>query len=140
MEQAKEKWIGIWNDFEEKHPKLSKWVYQIFYFFVFSMMVTVFQYLVFTFMPGMLGNGLAGINEATSMVSSWISHGVCLDIMCCGMVREPSSLAGDWGILSAMRWGLSWHSALIFHYREILLLRVMEIHGIRRCGILLRGL
>lgn len=49
-----------WNPFKEKHPKLSKWLYQIFYFFVFSMMVTVFQYLVFTFMPGLLGEELAG--------------------------------------------------------------------------------
>ena len=56
----KEKWMNIWKSFEEKHPKLSKWVYQIFYFFVFSMGVTVFQYLVFTFMPGWLGLELAG--------------------------------------------------------------------------------
>lgn len=60
MNSIKEKWLNIWGSFEEKHPKLSKWVYQIFYFFVFSMMVTVFQYLVFTFMPGILGEGLAG--------------------------------------------------------------------------------
>ena len=55
MNNIKEWWMDKWSAFEEKHPKLSKWVYQIFYFFVFSMMVTVFQYLVFTFMPGMLG-------------------------------------------------------------------------------------
>ena len=60
MNQIKEKWLNMWKGFEEKHPKLSKWVYQIFYFFVFSMMVTVFQYLVFTFMPGLLGIKLAG--------------------------------------------------------------------------------
>lgn len=60
MNQIKVKWMNVWNNFEEKHPKLSKWVYQIFYFFVFSMMVTVFQYLVFTFMPRILGIGLAG--------------------------------------------------------------------------------
>ena len=52
--------MKIWGGFEEKYPKLAKWVYQIFYFFVFSMGVTVFQYLVFTFMPGILGIGLAG--------------------------------------------------------------------------------
>lgn len=60
MGNLKEKWMSIWGGFEEKHPKLEKWVYQIFYFFVFSMGVTVFQYLVFTFMPGILGIGLAG--------------------------------------------------------------------------------
>lgn len=60
MNNIKDKWISIWKKFETKYPKLSKWIYQIFYFFVFSMMVTVFQYLVFTFMPGILGKGLAG--------------------------------------------------------------------------------
>ena len=51
MSSIKEKWMKIWGGFEASHPKLAKWVYQIFYFFVFSMGVTVFQYLVFTFMP-----------------------------------------------------------------------------------------
>ena len=60
MNSIKEKWMKIWSKFETSHPKLAKWVYQIFYFFVFSMGVTVFQYLVFTFMPGILGEELAG--------------------------------------------------------------------------------
>mgnify|MGYP000946994152 CR=1 FL=1 len=59
MEKIKERCISIWKRFEKKNPKLAKWVYQIFYFFVFSMGVTIFQYLVFTFMPGMLGEKLA---------------------------------------------------------------------------------
>lgn len=46
--------------FEEKHTKLAKWIYQIFYFFVFSMRVTIFQYHIFTFMPGILGKEMAG--------------------------------------------------------------------------------
>lgn len=60
MNNMKELWLTKWDSFEDKHPKLSKWVYQIFYFFVFSMMVTIFQYLIFTFLPGLLGKGLAG--------------------------------------------------------------------------------
>lgn len=56
----KEKWMKGWHRFETGHPKLAKWIYQIFYFFVFSMGVTVFQYLVFTFLPHILGEGLAG--------------------------------------------------------------------------------
>ncbi len=48
-----------WKGFEEKHPKLAKWLYQLFYFYVFSMGVTIFQYLVFTFMPYLLGERLA---------------------------------------------------------------------------------
>lgn len=56
----KGKWMAGWQKFESGHPKMAKWVYQIFYFFVFSMGVTIFQYLVFTFMPHLLGEGLAG--------------------------------------------------------------------------------
>ena len=43
---------NIWKCFEEKHATFAKWLYQIFYFVIFSMGVTVFQYLVFTFLPG----------------------------------------------------------------------------------------
>ena len=56
----KAEWTKGWGNFEKKHPKLAKWLYQIFYFFVFSMGVTVIQYLFFTFMPGLLGKELAG--------------------------------------------------------------------------------
>lgn len=60
MNNLKNRWLHIWGNFEDKHPKLAKWAYQIFYFFVFSMGVTIFQYLVFTLMPHVLGTGLAG--------------------------------------------------------------------------------
>lgn len=59
MKAIKQKWLECWYSFEKKHTKLAKWLYQIFYFLVFSMGVTIFQYLVFTFMPGMLGMELA---------------------------------------------------------------------------------
>lgn len=52
----KERWIV----FEKAHPKAAKWMYQIGCFYVFSLSVTIFQYLVFTFLPGVLGTGLAG--------------------------------------------------------------------------------
>lgn len=56
----RENLAGSWRRFEKRHPKPAKWIYQIGCFFVFSMGVTIFQYLVFTFMPGVLGTGLAG--------------------------------------------------------------------------------
>lgn len=59
MKTLKTRWTGVWNEFESKHPKTARWIYQIFYFLFFSMGVTVFQYLVFTIMPGMLGKELA---------------------------------------------------------------------------------
>ena len=52
-------WLKKWRTLEQSHPKLAKWVRQILYFFVFSMGVTIFQYLVFTFLPGVLGMDLA---------------------------------------------------------------------------------
>lgn len=49
-----------WKNFKENHPKAAKWIYQIFYFWIFSMSVTIFQYLFFTFVPYLLGKELAG--------------------------------------------------------------------------------
>lgn len=62
MEETKQHISGFankWRHFQADHPKAAKWLYQIFYFWVFSMGVTVFQYLVFTFLPYLLGKGLA---------------------------------------------------------------------------------
>lgn len=53
-------WMPKWNNFSAQHPKASKWIYQVGFFLVFSEGVTIFQYLVFTFMPYALGTGLAG--------------------------------------------------------------------------------
>lgn len=50
-----------WLDLKESHPALTKWLYQIAFFLVFSMGVTIIQYLIFTFMPGILGKRLAGM-------------------------------------------------------------------------------
>lgn len=49
-----------WKYFQKKYPRAAKILYQIFYFWVFSMGVTVFQYLAFTFLPYLFGIGLAG--------------------------------------------------------------------------------
>lgn len=49
-----------WKAFSEHHPKLAKLLYQLVYFYIFSMSVTIFQYLFFTFVPYLLGIGLAG--------------------------------------------------------------------------------
>lgn len=59
MKTVADWWLKRWRKFEEAHSKAAKWIYQIFYFLVFSMGVTVFQYLVFTFLPGILGKEMA---------------------------------------------------------------------------------
>lgn len=59
-EGMKSWWTQKWQTFSENHPKAAKLLYQIFYFWVFSMGVTVLQYLMFTFLPYLFGIGLAG--------------------------------------------------------------------------------
>ena len=56
----KEWWQKKWAPFAQSHPKAAKWIYQLFYFYVFSLSVTIFQYLMFTFLPYFFGIGLAG--------------------------------------------------------------------------------
>lgn len=50
----------FWAKFSTKHPKLSKLLYEFFMFWVFSMMVTIFQYIVMTFLPYAFGLEMAG--------------------------------------------------------------------------------
>ena len=52
-------WSRKWGKFAGNHPKMAKLLYQLFYFWVFSMSVTVFQYLMFTFLPYLMGEKLA---------------------------------------------------------------------------------
>jgi len=52
-------WNRKWTQLKTTHPKAAKWIYQLLSFYVFSMSVTVFQYLMFTFMPYLLGLKLA---------------------------------------------------------------------------------
>ena len=40
MNKVMEWWMPKWQAFEKKFPRLSKWVYQIAFFFLFSMGVT----------------------------------------------------------------------------------------------------
>lgn len=50
----------IWSNFEDKHPKASKWVREGGLFFLFSNLVTVIQYIIYAFLPNLLGLELAG--------------------------------------------------------------------------------
>lgn len=52
-------WNRKWGVFAGKYPKMAKLLYQFFYFWVFSMSVTVFQYLMFTYLPYLMGEKLA---------------------------------------------------------------------------------
>ena len=71
---------NIWKCFEEKHATFAKWLYQIFYFVIFSMGVTVFQYLVFTFLPGILGIGLAGTEFMWPLIGGGLGYFISYEL------------------------------------------------------------
>ncbi len=48
------------QNFAANHPKIYRLLHQFVIFWIFSMSVTIFQYLVFTFLPPVLGIKLAG--------------------------------------------------------------------------------
>ena len=52
---------NIWTNFAEKHPNSAKWVREGGLFFIFSNLVTLIQYVIYAFLPNMLGLGLAGL-------------------------------------------------------------------------------
>ena len=47
-------WLGVWYGFCDKKPTLSSLVYKVFFFFVFSMGVTIWQYIVMAIIPEFL--------------------------------------------------------------------------------------
>lgn len=57
------KWLSVWYGFSEEHPKGANLLYKIFFFLVFSVGVTVVQYLIMAFLPlafSSLNNGSWG--------------------------------------------------------------------------------
>ena len=44
-------WLGVWYGFTEKHPKLGGIIYTVFFFMVFSVGVTIWQFIIMTFLP-----------------------------------------------------------------------------------------
>ena len=49
-------WLNGWYSFADKHPKLSKLIYMVVFFFIFSMAVTIWQFVIMTFMPYLFGD------------------------------------------------------------------------------------
>ncbi len=52
-------WLSAWYGFSDKHPTLSSLLYKLFFFIVFSEGVTIWQYIVMTFLPA----AFAGLNH-----------------------------------------------------------------------------
>ena len=61
MEEKKQNPImNAWSDFAGKHPAVAKWVREGGLFIIFSNAVTVVQYIIYAFLPNLLGLELAG--------------------------------------------------------------------------------
>ncbi len=57
------RWLGIWYNFAERKPRLADWIYKVCFFCVFSTSVTVWQFIIMTFLPyafESLNHGAAG--------------------------------------------------------------------------------
>lgn len=49
-----------WDRFADKHPVAAKWVREGGLFLIFSNLVTIIQYIIYAFLPNLLGLELAG--------------------------------------------------------------------------------
>lgn len=114
-----------------------------FYFFVFSMGVTIFQYLVFTFMPHILGIGLAGTEfmwprknmNILGVKFTWSLLGY-------DVLRDASGavmIGGGLGYFISYETGSFLAQCINFLYREISHLKVRAIRYIRQSGIFWHG-
>ena len=44
-------WLGLWYGFADKHEKLAPLIYKVFFFVVFSMGVTIWQFIIMAIVP-----------------------------------------------------------------------------------------
>ena len=53
--------VNWWEHFSTKHPKAAKWIREGGLFVLFSNAVTIIQYIIYAFLPNLLGLKLAGM-------------------------------------------------------------------------------
>ena len=63
-------WLKGWYGFSDKRPGLSKLIYKVFMFLVFSLMVTVLQMVLFMFLPSLFS--LITINGVSLSYNDWM--------------------------------------------------------------------
>lgn len=68
-------WLTFWYDFSDKHPKLSKLIYQVAFVFIFSNLVTVVQYLITLIGANMMGLEYAAKEFVWPKVATYIING-----------------------------------------------------------------
>lgn len=52
-------WLSWWYGKSSKYPRVTKLLYQLLFFILFSQGVTLFQFVLFLFLPHLFGQGLA---------------------------------------------------------------------------------
>lgn len=92
-------WLSTWYGFADKHPKLSKWIYMIFFFIVFSEGVTIWQLLVMLFLPYAFSS-MAGTEFIWPQVKLWewgelVAADNYATHMVFGIFNEPIKLNAD---------------------------------------------
>ena len=128
------KFKAWWSRFSERHPKGSKLIWQFIKFFVFSNGVTIFQYLVYTFLPYAFGLGMAKIE--------WIWPGIELPWGAKWTIigfAPAYNAAGAWDIRFLFGSARFWRSVSIFRCKGISPINLKERFPFRLCGILSRG-
>jgi flagellar motor protein MotB len=84
-------YMNWWRKLQISHPGLSKWLYQIFFFIVFSEGVTIWQFLLMLFLPNAFSS-LSGTAFVWPQVHLWTWNQVGFDgatDMIWGIFNEP---------------------------------------------------
>ena len=132
------KFKAWWKRFSEKHPKGSKLIWQFIKFFVFSNGVTIFQYLVYTFLPYAFGLEMAKIEWIWPGIElpwgvKWTIIGFAPAYNAAGEVIIGGDIRSRSG---SVRF---WRSASISRCKGISRINRREIFRSRSCGILSHG-
>ena len=101
-----EKIKNMWKNFAQKYPKASKWIREGGLFIIFSNLVTIIQYIIYAFLPEMLGLGLAGVEWSWPAVPmSMFGIDFTWNVIGYDVVYDPAgnvAIGGGLGYLIAM--------------------------------------
>lgn len=97
MQRIARWYLGHWYAFSDKHPKLSSLIYKIAFFFIFSMAVTLWQFLIMVFLPYAF-EGIWNIPSCFPRIPLGLKDALGNDLYF-GIFNEPSQILID-GTLS----------------------------------------
>ena len=113
MEGIKNWWMGIWNGFAEKHPKVAEWVRKGGLFLIFSYLVTAIKALLLIFLPTLF-NYLVDFQEWLWPGIPVTMFGVDFKLSIIGNALERSKETGELLINSGLAFTLANLTAIVF--------------------------